>query len=296
MRLLRAITISVSALGLVAYAGCGGSDVQPEWPDVTTVDVSADEMGLPEPEGDSSGEEEAEAEAEPPPPPVRIVAGERTAIEGDSPSIRITAPRNGQRIRRGNVSLRIQLQNWDLEAAPGRHVHVIVDNEPYIAVRDVSEPLDLNALVQENLGHELAEGSHVVRVFPSRGHHESVKTDGAFATVTFNNRSATEGFEFDAAAPLLTYSRPKGCSTPGSRLLLDFYVANTELAADGNRVRVTIDDAVAANISTWAPHWIENLPVQSHTIRLQLVNGEGEPVPGPFNDTQRIIRVANSCD
>lgn len=296
MRTLRAITLSVGALGLIAYAGCGGSDEQPEWPDPTVVDRSADDMDLPAPSGESGGERVEPADPAPPPPPVRVIAGERTAIEGPSPTIRITSPRNGQVIASGNVSLRLRARNWSLEPAPGRHIHVIVDNEPYIAVRDASSAIDLNALVLENLGHELAEGSHVLRVFPSRGHHESVKTQGAFATVVFHYRSRSADFSFDRDAPLLTYSRPRGCSTQGERLLLDFYVANTELAEDGNRVHYSIDDSVEGDIVAWAPHFIENLPARSHTIRLQLVDSEGELIAGAFNDTQREIRVAASCD
>lgn len=296
MRLLRAITLSVSALGLVSYAGCGGSDEQAEWPNPTVVDRSADDMELPESSGESEDGEEQDDEAESPAPPVRVVAGERTPIEGAPPTLRILSPRNDQVISRGNVSLQIRVRNWPLQPDPGQHVHVIVDDEPYIAVRDVAGALDLNALVLQNLGHELAEGSHVVRVFPSRAHHESVKTPGAFASVVFHYRSRTDGFTFDPSAPLLTYSRPKGCAVAGSRLLLDFYLANTEIAEGGNRVRYSIDDAIEGDITTWAPHFIENLPVRSHTIHLTLVDASGEPVPGRYNDTQRVIQVAASCD
>jgi len=301
MRLLRAITLSVSTLGLIGFAACGGSDEQAEWPDPTVVDRSADDLELPEASGDSGDSEEAADDVdEPPAPPVRVVAGEPTPIEGAAPALRIVSPRNDQVIATGSVSLRIRAQHWPLEPDPGQHIHVIVDNEPYIAVRDVSAALDLNALVQQSLGHELAEGSHVVRIFPSRSHHESVKTPGAFASVVFHYRSRTEGFSFDRSAPLLTYSRPKGCAVIGSRVLLDFYLANTEIAEGGNRVHYRIgdgiDDAIEGDITTWAPHFIENLPVRSHTIRLTLVDANGEPVAGAFNDTQRVIQVADSCE
>ena len=287
--MLRQTVLSFAALSLLA---CGGTDQQPEMPDPSVIDRSADDMGLPE--ASEGGEETAEEDAEPPPPPVQVVAGTRTPIEGDAPSLRIVAPRDGATIRRGNVSLRLRLQGWELAADPGNHVHVIVDNEPYIAVRDVSEPLDLNALVQENLGHELSEGTHVVRVFPSRGHHESVKQDGAFAMVTFHYRSQTEGFELDADAPMLTFSRPKGCYPVGERVLLDFYMSHAELAEDGLRVRYDLDGAIQGDITSWVPHYLENLPALEHTLQLQLVDAEGNPVPGPFNDTTRTIRVADS--
>ncbi|HEY8432336.1 MAG TPA: hypothetical protein VIL20_28380 [Sandaracinaceae bacterium] len=289
MRSLRKITLSLGALCLAA--GCGGTDQQPEMPDPSVVDRSADDMGLPEaePEPETAGGEGAPAA------PVRVVAGERTPIEGAAPTIRITAPRNGQRIARGDVMLRLTLRNWPLEPEPGRHVHVIVDNEPYIAVRDVSQPINLNQLVQQNLGHELAQGTHVVRVFPSRGHHESVKTDGAFAVVVFHYGAPTEGFSFDPSAPLLTYSRPKGCNPAGERVLLDFYLSNVELSRDGHRVRYEIDGE-GGEITEWVPHWIENLPIGEHTIRLTLVDAQGQGVPGPFNDTTRTITIAESCN
>jgi hypothetical protein len=299
MRVLRTIMLpsTLLAWGALTATGCGGTDQQPEMPDPTVVQRSADDLGLPAPEEEAAAEEET-AEADLPPPPVRIVAGEREAVEGDAPTVRIVRPRDGQTIRRGNVSLRLEVESWDLAAAPGRHVHVIVDNEPYIAIRDVSEPLDLNALVQEHHGHELAEGTHVVRVFASRDHHESVKSDGAFDMAVFHYRSESDDFDFDPEAPLLTYSRPKGCNVAGERILVDFYLTNVEeLAEDGYHVRYDIDGALTGDLTSWVPHWIENLPAMpQHTVRLQLVDAEGELVPGPFNDTTRTISVQESCE
>ncbi len=302
MRALRSTLIcSVVSCCITAAAGCGGgTEEQPEMPNPAAVDRSADDLGLPEAEADdeaSSGDETAgDQEEEPPAPPVRVVAGEREPIEGPAPTLRILAPRSGQRIARGDVMVRLQLRNWALAPDPGAHVHVIVDNEPYIAVRDVSQPLNLTQLVHDNLGHDLAPGTHVLRVFPSRGHHESVKTPGAFAMTVFTVGQPTEGFSFDADAPLLTYSRPKGCYTAGQRVLLDFYLTNTELSETVNRVHYVIDQGgLEGDITEWTPYWIENLPAMEHTIQLSLVDAQGQPVPGPFNATTRTIRVAESC-
>jgi len=301
-----ALLLIAAPLGLALPSCGGGTELQPEMPDPSVVDRSADDLGLPEPSGPlpsaeeatGGGDEDAEeapVSADPPAPPPRVIAGERTAIEGDSPRLRVVAPRNWEMIRTGNAMLRIRLANWELEPE-GRHVHVIIDNEPYIAVRDVSEPIDLNALVQEHLGHSLSEGTHVLRVFPSRGHHESVKSAGAFVAKVFHFRSRTADFEFDPDAPLLTYSRPKGCNVAGQRVLLDFYASNVELAEDGHRVRYSIDGEVEGEITSWVPHYIENLPLGEHRISLGLHDASGEPVAGPFNQTTRTIRVASSCD
>jgi hypothetical protein len=306
MRALRAMTLTAGAFCLAA-SGCGGTDRQPEMPDPTVVDRSADDMGLPpvpeesQPQGsgssESSGGEEETAEVAdaPPRPPVLLVVGENAPIEGLPPTVRIAAPRNGQRLSLGSATLRVDATNWPLQPDPGRHLHVIVDDEPYIPVRDISQPIDLLALVRNSLGHELAEGTHVLRVFPSRGHHESVKTAGAFVTTLFHYGRPTPGFTFDPAAPLLTYSRPKGCNRAG-RILLDFYVSNTELSSDGTRVHYELDGgAVAGDIVRWLPHWFENLPVGEHQIVLTLIGPSGEPIAGPFNRATRTFRVAEQC-
>lgn len=290
-------------VGLAGVAGCGGSDVRAPFPNVTVTDQSADDMGLAAPEAETSGGEESasseEGEEAPsaeraPPAPPRLVVGETTPLEGTTPRLRITAPEDGATIRSGNVTVRLNLTDWPLAAPTGPHVHLIVDDEPYIAIRDVSAPIDLNALVQSSLGHELAEGTHVVRVFPSRGHHESVKDAGAFAAVTFHYRRRTEGFSFDASAPLLTYSRPKGCNVAGERVLVDFFVTHATLAPGGTRVRWTLDGRTG-EITAWLPHWIELLPIGEHSLRLELIGPDGAPIPGPFNDTTRRFTVAERC-
>lgn len=286
---------SLALTCLFALSACGGSERQAEYPAVAETDQSADEMGLA---GD-----ETSAEAAPPegdeaavvaaPPPAMVVAGDHTPIEGATPSLRVTAPRAGQTIRSGPVTVRFTLRNWELASPMGPHVHVIVDNEPYIAVR-ATEPFDLAALVQANLGHELAEGTHVLRMFPSRGQHESVKDAGAFAVVVFHYVHATEGFSFDPAAPLLTFSRPKGCNVSGTRVLLDFFVSNATLAPDQFRVRYTLD-GTTGTITSWTPHFLENLTDGSHELRLELLGPDGNPVPGMFNDTTRTFTMAAAC-
>lgn len=279
----------LSVIAALVAVACGPSSTPaPEYPPApengaTTVEVERiDVQAQPEPQP-------------PPPPPVQVVAGESTPIEGAMPTLRVTAPRNGAKIARAPVQVRAQLRNWVLGADPGNHVHFIVDNEPYIAVRDVAQAVDLAALVQANLGHELAAGTHVLRVFPSRPQHESVKDAGAFAVLTFVYQTPTPGFAFDVRAPLLTYSRPKGCNVAGQRVMLDFFVTNTTLAADGVKVHYTIDGETSGDITTWAPHYIENLAVGEHSIRLTLVGADGQPIAGMFNDTTRTITVADSC-
>ncbi len=277
----------------LAFAGCGGGGERAEYPSTASTDPSADEMGLASADAGTPAPEPIAEEAAPTPAPPMVVQGMSGAIEGVMPSLRVTAPRAGQTIRSGAVMVRFTLQHWELASPAGPHVHVIVDNEPYIPVR-ATEPFDLAALVQTSLGHPLAEGTHVLRMFPSRGQHESVKDAGAFAVVVFNYGHATPDFAFDPTAPLLTFSRPKGCNPSGQHVLLDFFMANGELGTDSFRVRYTID-GTSGLITSWVPHWLENLGDGSHEIRLELLDVGGNPVPGMFNDTTRTFTVAATC-
>jgi hypothetical protein len=231
----------------------------------------------------------------PPPAPVQVVAGESTPLEGPAPTLKVRTPKDGQLIKAEKVEVTLDVKNWGLAPDPGNHVHLIVDNEPYIAVRDVSKPIDLNALVQKELGHPLSEGTHVIRAFPGRPKHESVKQPGAFDIRVFHFKSKTPDFKFDAKAPLLTYSRPKACSDAGSRVLLDFYVTNTKLGPTDSRVHYTIDGSTSGDIVAFTPHFVENLPVGEHQIQIALQDQSGSPITGLFNDTTRTIKIAPDC-
>src|SRR5690606_7738068 len=147
----------------------------------------------------------------------------------------------------------------------------------YIAVRDVSRPLNLSELVQANLGHAIEPGTHLLRTFPSRPNHESVKQGTPFAMAVFHYQSRSE-LEFDAAAPLLTYSRPKGCYPAGERILLDFYVSNGEMGEGEGQPQVRYSVGQSAQgplargtLTQWVPYWIENLPPGEHPVHLELL-------------------------
>lgn len=172
-----------------------------------------------------------------------------------------------------------------------RHIHLILDNDPYIRVNDPTQPY-----VLENL----AEGTHVLRAFPGWSTHESVKTEGAFAMLVFHVGNRTDTLHLDPRAPLLTYSRPKGeyNGAEADHVLLDFYVTNLPgepLSPAGHRVRYRIDGLATGEISSWVPHFIDHLADGEHHITLDLLGPDGQPVAGPFNHTERVIRVNHTA-
>ncbi len=208
------------------------------------------------------------------------------------------------------VSLGIDLRDYALSEAKrgddgkyppgsGQHVHVILDDDPYIAVYDVSRPYVL---------HVKEEGTHLVRVFPSAGPadakgahwHESRKNEGAFAWVRFHVKKKGGRFEtFDGNQPFLTYSRPKGDYALGAKdtpllfpLMVDFYVTNATLSKDGRSVRVTLDDKPVADLHEWKPWFVEAEPAPGeHKVVLEILDRNGNPEPGPFTRAERTFKV-----
>jgi hypothetical protein len=169
----------------------------------------------------------------------------------------------------------------------GQHVHVIIDNEPYKA---------MYATEKFNVGH-LAEGAHTLRAFPSRSWHESVKVPAAFVAHTFYVGKKTADSTLIHQQPLLTYSRPKGeyKGDDANRILLDFFISDAELGTDKFKVVATIDGSHSDTLTEWAPYFIEGLADGEHTVKLQLLNPSGNPVPGAFNTTERTITVSRGA-
>lgn len=225
--------------------------------------------------------------------PVTITAGERRATPTPSPRVAIRAPANNSTVREGRVEVRLNVTNWRnvADANDHRHIHLVLDNEAYRRVDDPTRPV-----VLENL----AEGTHVLRAFPGWETHETVKADGAFAMVVFHVGHPTQGWAFNTRAPLLTYSRPKGAvnGADADRMLLDFYLTNVpaaDLGAQGVRVRPTLDGHAMDDLPAWVPYYIEHLPDGEHTVALDLIGRDGQPLAGPFNHAEQRITVSHAA-
>ena len=178
-----------------------------------------------------------------------------------------------------NYELGIQTENefkFKLaNSAKGQHIHFIVNNGPY------------SAQYSKNFKKKLKDGNNIVLAFLSRSHHESVKNPNAYVFTQIG-----EGEKIDMENEYLFYSRPKGSYTgkDTERLLLDFYLVNTSISAEGNKVRVTIQDYEFL-IDEWAPYIIEGLPKGEISIKLELLNSYGELIKNPFNPSVRKVTL-----
>lgn len=174
--------------------------------------------------------------------------------------------------------LGIQTQNdfkHELANSPkGQHIHLIVNNNPY------------SAHYSEKFKKDLEGENNVILAFLSRSHHESVKNKNAYVLTQISEEKIDLNNEF------LFYSRPKGVykGKDTEKLLLDFYLVNTKISAQGNKVRATIQDSEFI-IDEWAPYYIEGLPKGEISIKLELLNEKGDLVDSPFNPSTRTVTL-----
>lgn len=214
----------------------------------------------------------------------------------DDVTLEMTEPAEAE-LESGNITFTFDVQNIDIgevtqdaddqdlaNSDEGQHIHFIVDNEPY------------EAEYEESFEHELDDGVHTIVAFPARSYHMSVKNENAFIAqkVKVGNAEDDQFEDLDLANdPTLVYSRPKGeykGEEETEKVLLDFYLLNTDLASDGYKVKATINGE-EFTIDEWAPYAIEGLPMGENTVKLELVDSDGELVEGPFNDVERTFTL-----
>ncbi len=164
----------------------------------------------------------------------------------------------------------------------GQHIHLIIDNEPYAAKYDPS------------FAYEVADGQHFLLAFLSRSYHESIKTKDAHVAIKgqFAGGKMTESAP--VTEPMLFYSRPKGTyvgKAETDKVMLDFYLANTTLAPDGNKVKVAVNGADAFVLDEWKPVFIEGLPMGDNKIKLTLIDKDGKTVAAPLNPVERVFTL-----
>ncbi|WP_072044913.1 hypothetical protein [Aliterella atlantica] len=212
----------------------------------------------------------------------------RQSLEIYQPQVNILSPQADEVFQDDKVNVQLQVRDLPIFKNPelklGPHLHVIVDNQPYIAVYDVNEPLTIP---------DLAPGTHTLRVFASRPWHESFKNAGAYAQTTFHIFTKTQDNNPDPAQPLLTYSRPKG-SYGAEPILLDFYLTNAplRLAAKDNvadwRIRCTINGNSFV-LDRWQPVYLQGFKPGKNWVQLEFIDEKGNAVKNVFNNTVRII-------
>jgi len=210
------------------------------------------------------------------PQTVKDKMSQRGEQDAAAPALTIVEPKEGAAVPGSTVKLSLKLAgdlkgyqpHKDPSTGMGNHIHVILDNQPYEAYYNLDQEFELR---------NVADGTHTLRLFPSRPWHESFKNEGAFQMVKFTVKSGggdankptttnsgntmanasnanasvkptPEGKDMqnstagpvDPKKPLLTYSRPKGeyKGDDTNAVMIDFWLENAKLTGDGGEYRV----------------------------------------------------------
>jgi len=224
--------------------------------------------------------------------PPDVIQALRPSLEGYQPQVSIVSPQIDEILQENTVNVRLQVKDLPIFKDPqwqlGPHLHLILDNEPYIAVYDLNQSVVLP---------NLSPGTHTLRVFASRPWHESFKNEGAYAQTTFHVLTKTEENNPDVKLPLLTYSRPNG-NYGAEPIMLDFYLTNAPLhsVAETNpddmmsnwRIRSTINGE-SFILDRWQPIYLKGFQPGKTWVKLEFIDNQGQPVKNAFNTTIRLI-------
>ena len=179
-----------------------------------------------------------------------------------------------------NYQLTDQTEGGDhcANSKDGQHIHLILNNAPYLARYTTEFEEDLEA------------GHYVCMSFLSRSYHESIKNGHAHKVSQFTVGDA-ETEDVDLSSPHMFYSRPKGeySGDGATHILLDFFLVNCDLSEDGYKVKLKVNDSEKFTFTQWSPYVIEGMPMGENWIELELIDAEGSTVNSPFNPVKRSI-------
>ncbi|MGN6567086.1 MAG: hypothetical protein ACTHJ0_03990 [Flavipsychrobacter sp.] len=173
-------------------------------------------------------------------------------------------------------------------SAKGQHIHFILDEQPYVALYEPK-----NEVVLAN------NTEHYLMAFLSRSYHESIKSKGAALVYHFKIDDKGKLVKLDdPKTPMVFYSRPKGdyIGKDMTNVLLDFYVWNANLSADGYKVKADVTPetgtATSFTISDWKSNFLNNLPQGKTNVTLTLLDKDGKSVHGPNTTATRSINLS----
>lgn len=215
----------------------------------------------------------------------------------------------------------------DPETKMGNHIHVILDNQAYEAYYNIEQEFELRNVPDGEHTLRVFASRPWHESYKNEGAFDvvkfTVKNGGANLDLPATTNSgqqmsnsnanantnaapkptpegkdmpASTGGAIDVKKPLLTYSRPKGeyKAADADPIMIDFWLANAKLVGDGGeyRVRYSVNGGEPKMIEKWAPLWLSGWTAGKHTIKLELVDKDGNVVDnGGYNSTSREITV-----
>ena len=287
----------VSLLALVAsLVACGSNSAKPETP------VAPPVGSAPAPAPNPAPDTAASANAPSPAPKYDVDFVEAKASPDPEviPKVSIDIPGFDQVIPASLVAatkVRYKVTNFD-KMPEGSYVQFIVDNVPYKPLTDLKTPLALNTLAP---GGSLPEGEHLIAAFVCRKNGESIKNANAIAVRRFWTGKRTASSWDPSKSPLIVLGHPYGTYKVDGKTdpLVDWYVLNAKLGQKDYSIRAVLkgpgirDEGIQRIITDWRTHIVLSAHDGDYTLQFDLLDGNGDPVPGPGNSSTRKFTVTH---
>ncbi len=178
-----------------------------------------------------------------------------------------------------NSNISIKLQTKQFKEGKNQLVYDVKGIDDY-QIATIENNYTLNYFNQNIFDKEFLYGNNVFLSFLTHPNKISVKTNKAnvLKNVVIGDMESL----FNMKQPHLFYYLPIENTTEP---ILDFYLVNTSIAKDGNKVKVMINDNAEFLLEKWAAYKISGLSKSENTIRIQLLDKRGNLIEGPFNDS-----------
>jgi len=224
--------------------------------------------------------------------PPEVIQQLHQSLEIHRPQVTILNPQPDEVFQDTTVNVRLQVQDFPIfknqELGLGPHLNVILDNQPYTNVYNLTEPLVFS---------DLTPGTHTLRVFATYPWDESFKNEGAYAQTTFHIFAKDNNNSPVPNKPLLTYNAPQGTFS-AEPVLLDFYLTNAPLHLVAQehqqnditdwRIRCTINGD-SFILERWQPLYLRGFQPGKNWVQLEFIDEQGNSLTNVFNNTIRLI-------
>jgi hypothetical protein len=224
--------------------------------------------------------------------PPEIIQELRADLSVHQPQVKILTPQADEVLSEDAIAVKLQVRDLQIFQNPkwklGPHLHLILDNQPYISIYNLDQPLVLP---------NLSPGTHTLRVFAVYPWDESFKNEGAYAQTTFHILTKTDDNNPDPLLPLLTYNLPQ--DTYGAEpILVDYYLTNAPLHAvaldnpddkfSNWRIRTTVNGE-SFTADRWHSIYLKGFKSGKNWIKLEFLDNQGNPIKNVLGTTTRLI-------
>lgn len=222
---------------------------------------------------------------------IKTVVGEAQIIEPVEDEEKVSLTNNGITLTEiksdGNKDAAIELTTKQFKEGVNQ-LKFSVSGVAEYKVSYLANNYSLSQFSTPNFDVELLYGNNVFLAFLTGKNGVSIKTNkgSVLKNVVLGDMESL----FDMNQPHLFYYLPQ---TNGVNPILDFYLVNTSINPNGNKVKVTINQTEFI-VSKWAAYQISGLPKADNKIRIQLIDKNEKLIDGPFNDSgDRVFNLLN---